>query len=214
MHGPVEDDAAATTKVIVGLGNPGDEYVSTRHNVGFMVVKALAGRWGADRGRRAFGSRLQDLRLPGDDEDAPTQRVMLLRPMTYMNCSGRAVRDLTSFYRVPQEDVLIVLDDLALPTGRLRIRPDGSSGGHKGLADIHSAMGTEAIARLRIGIGSPPEYMDAADYVLRRFDEDEKETISQAVALAARAAEEWLSRPMAELMETYNAPRQETEDRT
>jgi len=210
----VEDDAATTTKVIVGLGNPGDEYVGTRHNVGFMVVKALAGRWGADRGRRTFGGRLQDVRLAGDDEEAPVRRVMLMRPMTYMNCSGRPVRDLTSFYRVPPEDVLIVLDDLALPTGRLRIRPGGSSGGHKGLADIHSATGTETIARLRIGIGSPPEYMDAADYVLRRFDEDEKETISQAVALAAKAAEEWLSRPLAELMETYNAPRQETEDRT
>ena len=197
----------------MGLGNPGDDYVGTRHNVGFMVIRALARRWGADRGRRAFGGRLQDVRLQSDDEDAPARRVMLLRPQTYMNCSGRAVRDLTSFYKVPPADVLIVLDDLALPTGRLRFRPGGSSGGHKGLADIGSAMGTETIARLRIGIGSPPEYMDASDYVLRRFDEDEKETISQAVALAAKAAEDWLTRPAAELMETYNPPRQETEDR-
>ncbi len=205
----MEDDPAATTKVIVGLGNPGDEYVGTRHNVGFMVVKALVRRWGADRGRKAFGGRLQDVRLPGADDDAPARRVLLLRPMTYMNCSGRAVRDLTSFYRVPPNDVLVVMDDLALPPGRLRIRPGGSSGGHKGLGDIASAMGTDAIARLRVGIGSPPQYMDAAAYVLRRFDDDETERIGQAVDLAARAAEQWLSRPINELMETYNAPRQE-----
>jgi len=210
----VEDDAAATTKVIVGLGNPGQEYARTRHNVGFMVVKALAGRWGTDRGRRAFVSRVQDVRLGAGEADAPTRRVILQRPLTYMNCSGRAVRDLTSFYRVGPDDVLIVLDDLALPTGRLRIRPGGSAGGHKGLADVLSAMGTETIARLRIGIGSPPEFMDAADYVLRRFDDDDIETIDRAVALAAGAAEEWLSRPLATLMETYNAPRQETEDGT
>ena len=209
----MEDEAPATTKVIVGLGNPGDEYAGTRHNVGFMVIRALAQRWGAERGRRAFGGRVQDVRLQPDSEDEPARRVMLLRPLTFMNCSGRAVRDLTSFFRVPTDDVLIVLDDLALPTGRLRFRPGGSAGGHKGLADINSALGTEAIARLRIGIGSPPEYMDAADYVLRRFDEGEKETISQAVALAAKAAEDWLSRPVAELMETYNPSRQETEDR-
>ena len=210
----MEDDAAATTKVIVGLGNPGQEYARTRHNVGFMVVKALAGRWGTDRGRRAFVSRVQDVRLGAGEADAPTRRVILQRPLTYMNCSGRAVRDLTSFYRVGPDDVLIVLDDLALPTGRLRIRPSGSAGGHKGLADVLSAMGTETIARLRIGIGSPPEFMDAADYVLRRFDDDDIETIDRAVALAAGAAEEWLSRPLATLMETYNAPRQETEDGT
>ena len=191
----------------MGLGNPGSEYAGTRHNVGFMVVRALAKRWGADRGRKAFGGRLQDVRLAGADEDAPSRRVMLLRPMTYMNCSGRAVRDLTSFYKVPPADVLIVMDDLALPPGRLRIRPDGSSGGHKGLGDIASAMGTDAIARLRVGIGSPPEVMDAAAYVLRPFDKDESELIGQAVDLAARAAEEWLCRPMNELMETYNAPR-------
>jgi len=203
----VEDDGAVATKVIVGLGNPGQQYVGTRHNVGFMVVKALANCWGADRGRKAFGGRVQDVRLAGPGQDDPPQRVMLLRPMTYMNCSGRAVRDLTSFYRIPHKNVLIVLDDLALETGRLRIRPGGSSGGHKGLADIASAMGSEAIDRLRIGIGSPPEYMDAADYVLRRFDKDETDMISQAVALAAEAAAKWLTRPITELMETYNAPR-------
>lgn len=205
----MQDDPAATTKVIVGLGNPGEKYAGTRHNVGFMVVKALASRWGADRGRKAFGGRLQDVRLGGAGADDPPRRVMLMRPMTYMNNSGRAVRDLTSFYRIPPNDVLIVMDDLALPPGRLRFRPGGSAGGHKGLSDIAAAIGTEAIARLRIGIGSPPEPMDAADYVLRRFDKDETDAISQAVDLAARAAEEWLSRPMAELMTTYNAPRQE-----
>ena len=123
----MEDDGAAATKVIVGLGNPGEQYAGTRHNVGFMVVKALADFWGADRGRKAFGGRLQDVRLAATSEDALPQRVMLLRPLTYMNCSGRAVRDLTSFYRIPRKNVLVVLDDLALDTGRLRIRPDGSS---------------------------------------------------------------------------------------
>lgn len=203
----MEDDGAAATKVIVGLGNPGEQYAGTRHNVGFMVVKALADFWGADRGRKAFGGRLQDVRLAPVSEDALPQRVMLLRPLTYMNCSGRAVRDLTSFYRIPRKNVLIVLDDLALETGRLRIRPGGSSGGHKGLADIAAAMGTDKIDRLRIGIGASPAYMDTADYVLQRFSPDETDTISQAVTLAAEAARKWLSRPITELMETYNAPR-------
>ena len=189
-------------KLIVGLGNPGRGYRKSRHNVGFCLVDELARRWSLDLKRRKFDGIFDDSRY-GDEP------VSLLKPETYMNCSGQAVRDLTSFYKVPPAGVLIVMDDLALPPGRLRIRPGGSSGGHKGLGDIAAAMGTDAIARLRVGIGSPPGRMDAAAYVLRRFDEDEKELIGQAVALATRAAEEWLCRPIDELMETYNAPRQE-----
>ena len=187
------DDESGVMKIVVGLGNPGRKYVRTRHNVGFAVVDKLVRRWGLGQGRKAFGGMVFDGRVaapPG--ETSSPRRVMLLEPHTYMNRSGQAVKAVTAFYKVACSDVLIVLDDLALPSGRLRIRPGGSAGGHKGLADVQDVLGATEIARLRVGIGQPPEFMDAVDFVLSRFSEDEGKTIQRAVALAADAVEDWL----------------------
>jgi peptidyl-tRNA hydrolase, PTH1 family len=130
--------------------------------------------------------------------------VVLLQPHTFMNCSGRAVRDIAGFYKTSLENILIVLDDLALPTGKLRIRVGGSAGGHNGLSDIIRLFGSNSIPRLRIGIGAAPDFMDTADYVLQRFADDEVDTIRQGVQRAARAVEDWLFNGPIRAMETYN----------
>jgi PTH1 family peptidyl-tRNA hydrolase len=121
-----------------------------------------------------------------------------------MNCSGRAVREITGFYKARLEDVLIVLDDLALPPGRLRIRVGGSAGGHNGLSDIIRLMGSNSIPRLRIGIGAAPVFMDTADYVLQRFGDEDAETIRQAVDRGAQAVEDWVFNGPAHAMDIYN----------
>jgi PTH1 family peptidyl-tRNA hydrolase len=170
------DTGASRIRLIAGLGNPGSDYERTRHNVGFMVVDRLAtalrldwqhsARWGATWAK--------------DD-------VILVKPATYMNRSGKPLSTVAQFYKIAAEEILVVLDDLALSLGRLRLRPDGSSGGHNGLESILIHFGTDAIPRLRVGIGAAPSE-GAVDYVLGRFFEEEKplleETIKRAVAAA------------------------------
>src|SRR5678815_6195614 len=159
-------------KLIVGLGNPGKQYVGTRHNIGFEAVDMLARRLGWISGpgqfeksaRANFDGLAMDGSVLGLGE-----KLMLLKPMTYMNLSGKAVQGAMAFYRVAPGDVMIVLDDLALPCGRLRIRPGGSSGGHNGLKDIERALGTDQYPRLRIGIDTPPQFVPGKDYVLQPF---------------------------------------------
>ena len=195
------------TKFVVGLGNPGRKYQGTRHNTGFRVLEALAARWQVPPPRSAFCGQLADVRV-GD------QRVMLLAPQTYMNLSGQAVQELLTFYKAPVEDLLVVLDDLALPPGQLRFRASGSSGGQKGLADILARLGTDQVPRLRIGIGSPTPPMDATNYVLSVFGPDQEPVIRQAVQLAAQAVEDWVLRGMTYAMETYNRRGAEPADET
>jgi len=201
----VDSGQDGKTKIVVGLGNPGLEYARSRHNVGFMVVETLVGRWGLGPGKRAFSGLLRDGRVSAPT-GSPSQprRAMLFEPHTYMNCSGRAVRELTSFYKTSVEDVLVILDDLALPRGRLRVRPGGSPGGHNGLADVLAALGTPEVPRLRIGIGPPPDYMNATDFVLGRFEQEELMIMERAIPLAAEAAEDWLFHSLAHVMEKYN----------
>ncbi len=189
------------TKFVVGLGNPGRQYARTRHNVGFDVVAALRRRWSIAEGKQAFGGLFYDARVTRGDR---TQRVMLLEPQTFMNCSGRAVRAIADFYKAAPGDMLIVLDDFALPLGRLRCRPDGSAGGHNGLADILTAMGTQSVPRLRLGIGSPPGRMEWKDFVLTTFRGDELDAVGDAVELAADAVEDWVFRGLVYVMEKYN----------
>jgi len=129
---------------------------------------------------------------------------MLLEPLTYMNRSGQAVAELVGFFKALPADVLVVLDDLALPPGQLRLRADGSSGGHKGLASVLESLGTQAVARLRIGIGSLPPQMDGADYVLQAFAKGEREAVQQAVHEAGDAVEDWLFDGMDAAMERHN----------
>ena len=198
---PHADSDSAATRFVVGLGNPGRKYRRTRHNMGYEVVEVLAARWGAGRGRRAFSGRLREARPTiGGSE----RRVAMLQPQTYMNRSGSAVAALMRFYKAHLQDVLVVLDDMALPPGRLRFRAGGSAGGHKGLADVLAALGSHQVPRLRIGIGAAPHGMDGTDYVLTAFTADEQETMDQAVRQAAVAVEDWMTLGITGVMDKYN----------
>lgn len=189
------------TRIVVGLGNPGQQYARTRHNVGFIVLDELRRRWNLPPGRKGFGGMLYEARdVPG----LAARRVLLLEPHTFMNLSGGAALELATFYKVAPADVLVVLDDLALPLGQLRARADGSAGGHKGLADVMRALGTDALPRLRIGIGPQPPMMDSVDFVLQAFSAREQEVIAEAAMLAAEAVEQWMARGITYVMDRYN----------
>jgi len=189
-------------KFLVGLGNPGREYQGTRHNIGFEVLAALRRKWFLDDGRSAFHGRLYDARP--QRRQACSRRVLLLAPRTYMNRSGLAAGEMMAFYKAPRGDMLVILDDMALPLGLLRFRADGSAGGHKGLADVLAALGGEDVPRLRIGIGQPPEVMDSVDFVLSRFRREEEETVEKAIATAVDAVEDWVFEGIGFVMDKYN----------
>ncbi len=182
---------------VVGLGNPGRRYRQTRHNLGFMAVDRLADRWGAGAARRVFDGVFRDARVGG-------RRVGLLEPMTFMNRSGRSVAAMVRFYKAATSDLLVVLDDLALPEGAIRLRPGGSAGGHKGLQDVLAALGTQEVPRLRLGIGAAPAVMDAVDYVLAKMDDDALAAAHQAVDKAVEAVEDWITLGIAEAMNRHN----------
>lgn len=185
-------------KVVVGLGNPGAKYARTRHNVGFEVLSRLAARWGAGTTQSKFEAECTDVRIAGE-------QVLLAAPQTYMNASGRSVRRIVEFYQLPLENLLVVCDDFHLDLGRLRFRKSGSAGGQKGLADILRHLGTQEVARLRIGIGQPPERMDATGFVLSRFRSDELEAVAQMLDRAADGVETWVREGLAAAMNRFNA---------
>jgi PTH1 family peptidyl-tRNA hydrolase len=187
-------------RFVVGLGNPGRKYARTRHNVGFMVLELLQNRWHLGAGKDSFEGLIWNHRI----DRAQSRTVTLLAPMTYMNCSGRSVRKLLGFYKAKPSEMLVVLDDLALPLGRLRLRTSGSAGGHNGLDDIIRACETDEVPRLRIGIGQAPGVMDPKDYVLGKFDKNEIEEIGCAIQRSAEAVEDWLFDDMTRVMEKYN----------
>ena len=184
-------------KLIVGLGNPGRRYEGTRHNVGFAALAELAREFGSGAAKSKFHGALVEANLGG-------QRALLLSPVTYMNKSGVCVQEAKSFYRIPDEDLLVLCDDLNLPVARLRFRARGSSGGQKGLEDIVRRLGTEDFARLRIGIGSPPENWDWADYVLGKFSKQEIGDVEEAICGAARAVVAWAREGIEFCMNQYN----------
>ena len=191
-------------KLIVGLGNPGTKYTGTRHNVGFDVVDLLASRWGISLAVEKFHAWFGK----GQIKDEP---VVLLKPTTFMNRSGSAVLDAGRFYKLEMEDLLVVADDLALPTGRLRMRPWGSAGSHKGLQDIIDRVGTDRWCRLRLGIGAAVG--DPSAYVLGRFDECEETLIKGALKGAADAVECWLEHGVDLTMTRFNGdPQREPPD--
>lgn len=197
--------------LVTGLGNPGREYKGTRHNVGFEVIDCLAQRLGVVSGpddfdrtaRSKFDALTMDasVRRP----DGSSEKLLLLKPMTYMNLSGKSVQASMAFYRVSPAELMIVLDDLALPCGKIRLRSGGSAGGHNGLKDIERALGTSEYPRLRLGIDSPPPRVPGRDYVLGCFTPAQREAIDPAIDRAASAVLTWIEQGLQTAMNRFNA---------
>jgi peptidyl-tRNA hydrolase, PTH1 family len=183
-------------KVVVGLGNPGGRYQGTRHNVGYDVVDSLASGPHAGRFQSQFQAQLAELHEGGE-------KILLVKPETFMNLSGRCVRQVLDYHQVPVADLLVVCDDINLPLGKLRIRARGTHGGHNGLRDIQNHLGGVEYARLRIGVDAPRD--DAVDHVLGRFRPAERAVIEDAVALAAQAVMVWARQGVEAAMNKYNA---------
>lgn len=172
-------------KVIVGLGNPGPRYADNRHNVGFQIVEAFAETHGFTFSKTEHKAETAHGRMDG-------LRVILAKPQTWMNDSGRAVAPLARFYKVDPGDILVVYDDLDIPLDTVRFRDAGSSGGHRGVQSIIDNLGTDAFARLRIGIGRPPGRMDPADYVLQDFSDEEAPLLWEVQRTARSLIEDWV----------------------
>ncbi|RMF48704.1 MAG: aminoacyl-tRNA hydrolase [Chloroflexota bacterium] len=183
--------------LIVGLGNPGREYERTRHNIGFRVVESLATKHGLSFSKKQAKALLAEGTIA-------ERRVLLAKPQTYMNLSGQSVGPLVAYYNLPLTNVLIILDDLDIPLGTLRLRPSGSAGGQRGLKSILDQLGTQAVARLRFGIGRPPGRLEAAAYVLQPFSAEEQLLVAETVDRAVRAVETWLQFGIEIAMARYN----------
>lgn len=192
-------------KIIVGLGNAGTQYARTRHNVGWLVLDELARRHApAGQGwRKDTHAELTELRLGVGG--LGTAKVLLVRPQTMMNLSGRAVQPLMAYYRLEPDALLVVQDDLDSPFGLLRLRRGGRHGGQNGLRDIIARLGTETFDRLKIGISRPPAGRTPADWVLSRWADDEQATLQRLVTLGASAAETWATHSLQEAQGRYNS---------
>ena len=184
--------------LLVCLGNPGDQYENTRHNAGFMVADELAERHNIPVQRLKFRALTNTVTI-GDE------KVLLMKPVTYMNLSGEAVHEAAAFYKIPPEHILVVSDEVALAPGKLRVRRSGSAGGHNGLKNIIAHLGTDQFPRIRLGVGQKPhpDY-DMADWVLGKFQGEDKKAVAAAVKRAADAAECLIREGVDKAMNKYN----------
>jgi peptidyl-tRNA hydrolase, PTH1 family len=185
------------TYLIIGLGNPGREYRETRHNVGFMLLDRLTVKL------NARFTRLQSKALVAS-ANYLERKIILAKPQTFMNLSGQSVQGLVHFYKLPLENLLIAHDDLDLPVGTIRIRPDGSSAGQKGMASTIERLGTDEFPRLRLGIGRPPGQMQAPDFVLQDFSKADLAIISETLNRAVEATLTWVTEGLDAAMNKYN----------
>ena len=198
-------------KLVIGLGNPGRDYVGTRHNVGFELVDQLANRLGWIGSAAQFDTlartKFEALALDGvvTLQGGGSDKMLLLKPMTYMNLSGRTVQAAMSFYQLTPADVMIVLDDIALPAGRIRVRGGGSSGGHNGLKDIERALGTSQYPRLRVGVDAAPPRIPGRDYVLGRFTDEQRTRVDPAIKRSTDALMIWIEKGINAAMNVFNA---------
>ena len=196
-------------KLIVGLGNPGREYAGTRHNVGFDVVDRLAEKLGWVRPGefdRVAKTKFDALTFDGivDTLSHGSEKMLLLKPLTFMNLSGKSVRAALDFYALQATDILVVLDDLALPCGKIRLRAGGSPGGHNGLKHIERVLDTQAYPRLRVGIDPTPPRMAGADYVLGKWTDDQKSRLEPALGRACGAILTWVDLGIEKAMTQFN----------
>ncbi len=189
---------AGVSWIVVFLGNPGARYAGTRHNVGFMTADAFAKKNGIRIDRLKFKALTNTCEVAGE-------KVFLMKPQTFMNLSGDAVRQAAAFYKLPVEKIIVVSDDISLPVGKLRIKRNGSAGGHNGLKDIIAKCGSDEFPRVKIGVGAPPdpEY-DVADWVLSTFKNSDAEIIGEAVCRAASAVEAVIGAGIDRAMTLYN----------
>ena len=188
--------------LIAGLGNPGKEYENTRHNAGFLVLDTLAQKLGADLSERKHRALCGKAVIGG-------QKVILLKPQTFMNSSGESIRAAADYYKVPPEDILVVYDDISLAPGQLRIRAKGSAGGHNGIKSIIAHLGTQEFPRVKVGIGEKPPRMDLADYVLGHFSSGEKKIMEEAAKEAADAICEIVNVGIEQAMNDHNRRKEE-----
>ncbi|HCF52925.1 MAG TPA: aminoacyl-tRNA hydrolase [Bacillus sp. (in: Bacteria)] len=185
-------------KLIVGLGNPGREYELTRHNIGFMAIDELAKRWNISLNEQKFKGVFGAGFVNGE-------KVILLKPLTYMNLSGESIRPLMDYYKIDVEDFVVMYDDLDIPVGKLRLRMKGSAGGHNGVKSTILHLGTQEFQRIRMGIDRPKNGMKVVDYVLGRFTSEEIADVNHSIEKAADACEEWLNKPFLQIMNTFNS---------
>ena len=182
-------------KLIVGLGNPGRQYAMTRHNCGFRVIDAFADAAGVDIDKEQFHGIYGRFKFNGED-------ILLFKPLTMMNLSGTAVQEVSHYFKINIEDILVIYDDMAIEPGTLRLRPDGSSGGQKGMQNIIDNLGTENIKRIRVGIGEPQ--FDSIDWVLGKPTGDDAAKIDEAIERATKAIREFLIHNFENAMSKYN----------
>lgn len=185
-------------RLIVGLGNPGVKYEATRHNIGFDVIDGLANEMDITLDKKKFNAAYGTTMLG-------QQKVMLCKPLTFMNLSGEALRPLLDYYDFAIDELLVIYDDLDLPPGQLRLRQKGSAGGHNGIKSIIQQLGTEQFNRLRIGVGRPETRRSIVDHVLSRFKPDEQILIDEAIVRASKACEKWTEVSFLEVMNEFNS---------
>ena len=181
--------------LIVGLGNPGTEYQNTRHNIGFNAINFIANKYNINVNREKFKGMCGEGFINGE-------KVILLKPTTYMNLSGESIREVVDFYKISNEDVLVIYDDISLDVGRLRIREKGSAGGHNGIKSIIAHLGTDIFPRIKVGVGQPN--VDLVNYVLGKFTKEEMEVLSESIDASTKAAKEIISSDVKTAMNIYN----------
>jgi PTH1 family peptidyl-tRNA hydrolase len=185
-------------KMIAGLGNPGTTYAHTRHNIGFMVVDRLAQVLGVSAEKKQGHALVAQEVYKGE-------RLLLVKPQTYMNLSGEAILELLNFYKNGIDDLIVIHDDLDLELGRIRFKSGGGTGGHRGLKSITEMLNSDSYDRLKVGIGRPPEFMKTESYVLQAFSTEEKLLLDKVLAKAVEGIEYWITEGCAKAMNQYNA---------
>lgn len=184
-------------KLIVGLGNPGMQYAATRHNIGFEVIDSIAETYNISVMKNKYKALIGEGNIAGE-------KVILMKPQTYMNLSGEAVKACMDFHKISNEDLIVVYDDISLQVGQLRIRKSGSAGGHNGIKNIIAQLGTQEFPRIKFGVGEKPAGWDLANYVLGRFQEEEMKVIGPRIGEAVKATEAIIRSGLEKAMNDYN----------